>query len=63
LRHTQSGVRERFMEDLREAVAYVREHPEASQGIGPVYGMASSAEMRGMVTDVLNWFMDTQYKA
>jgi hypothetical protein len=51
------------MADLREAVAFVREHPEAPQGIGPVYGMAASSEMQGMVTDVLNWYMDTQYKA
>jgi glutamate/tyrosine decarboxylase-like PLP-dependent enzyme len=63
LRHTQAGVRERLIKDLHEAVGYVREHPEASEGIGPVYGMAASAEMRGMVTDVLNWYMDTQYKA
>jgi glutamate/tyrosine decarboxylase-like PLP-dependent enzyme len=63
LRHTQGGVRERFVADLREAVAFVREHPEAPQGIGPVYGMAASSEMQGMVTDVLNWYMDTQYKA
>ncbi|OGO12182.1 MAG: sphingosine-1-phosphate lyase [Chloroflexi bacterium RBG_13_66_10] len=62
LRHTQEGVGDRLIEDLREAAAYVREHPEAPQGIGPVYGMAASAEMRGMVTDVLNWYMDTQYK-
>ncbi len=62
LRHTQEGVGDRLIEDLREAVAYVGEHPEAPQGVGPVYGMAASAEMRGMVTEVLNWYMDTQYK-
>jgi glutamate/tyrosine decarboxylase-like PLP-dependent enzyme len=62
LRHTQDGVRERLVTDLREAVAFVREHPGAPQGIGPVYGMAASSEMQGMVTEVLNWYMDTQYK-
>jgi sugar (pentulose or hexulose) kinase len=30
------GVGDRLIEDLREAVAYVREHLEAPQGVGPV---------------------------
>ena len=62
LRHAQSGVKERLLEDLRQAVAYVKANPDASQGIGPVYGMAAVPEMRGMVDDVLKWYMDTQYK-
>lgn len=61
LRHTQPGVKERFIEDLRAAVAYVKDNPQAPQGIGPVYGMAASAEMRGMVKETLNWYMDLQY--
>lgn len=61
LRHTQPGVKERFVEDLKAAVSYVRENPQAPEGIGPVYGMAASAELRGMVSDVLNWYMDLQY--
>ncbi|NIM93361.1 MAG: aminotransferase class V-fold PLP-dependent enzyme [Anaerolineales bacterium] len=62
LRHTQSGVKEKLIEDLRMAVEYVKENPAASEGIGPVYGMAASPEMRGMVTEVLKWYLDTQYK-
>jgi len=62
LRHTQPGVRERLIEDLRQAVAHVKANPQAPQGVGPVYGMAASAELRGMVADVLQWYMDTQYK-
>lgn len=62
LRHTQPGVKERFIEDLKAAVAYVKQNPQAAEGIGPVYGMAASADLRGMVADVLNWYMDTQYK-
>ncbi len=62
LRHTQSGVAERFLADLKEAVAYVREHPDAPSGVGPVYGMASVVELRGMVSDLLKMYMDLLYQ-
>jgi sphinganine-1-phosphate aldolase len=62
LRHTQPGVKERFIEDLKTAIAYVKAHPEASEGIGPVYGLAASVGMRGMIHDILNWYMDLLYK-
>jgi hypothetical protein len=61
LRHTQVGVKERFLEDFKEAVAYVKEHPEASDGMGPIYGMAATVETRGLVKSVFNWFMDLLY--
>jgi glutamate/tyrosine decarboxylase-like PLP-dependent enzyme len=62
LRHTQPGVKERFITDLKEAVQHVRDNPQASQGIGPVYGLASSPDLRGMVTEVLNWYLDKQFE-
>jgi sphinganine-1-phosphate aldolase len=62
LRHTQEGVKERFMEDLNAAVGYVKENPQASEGIGPVYGMASTPDLRGMVNEVLNWYLDKQFE-
>jgi sphinganine-1-phosphate aldolase len=62
LRHTQDGVKERLIEDLKEAVEYVKENPQASEGIGPVYGMASTPDLRGMVTEVLNWYLDKQFE-
>jgi sphinganine-1-phosphate aldolase len=62
LRHTQEDVKERFIQDLKEAVEYVKENPQASEGIGPVYGMASSPDLRGMVTEVLNWYLDKQFE-
>jgi hypothetical protein len=55
-------VKERFIEDLKAAVAYVKLHPEASPGLGPIYGMASAVEMRGMVKEVLGWVMDLLYR-
>ena len=63
LRHTQSGVKEQFLEDLKAAVAFVKEHPEASEGLGPIYGMASTIGTRGLVKEVFNWAMDLLYQA
>ena len=42
LRHTLPGVADRFLEDLRAAVAEARANPGASSGLAPVYGMAAS---------------------
>jgi sphinganine-1-phosphate aldolase len=62
LRHTQPGVKERFMEDLKAAVEYVKQNPEAPEGLGPIYGLASAVEMRDMVKEILNWCMDLLYQ-
>lgn len=61
-RHTQDGVKERFVEDLKAAIEYVKQNPQAPEGLGPIYGMASSIELRGMVKEVLGWLMDLLYK-
>ena len=62
LRHTQPGVAERFLFDLREAVIFVKEHPEVSEGIAPVYGMAASMPFKGVVNELLKRYMDLLYK-
>ncbi len=62
LRHTQDGVKERFLEDLKEAVRYVNQYPKTSEGLGPIYGLAATIETREMVKTVLNWYMDLQYQ-
>lgn len=62
LRHTQPGIKERFVEDLKLAIEYVKTHPEASAGIGPIYGMAASVETRDLVKEVFNWVMDLLYQ-
>jgi sphinganine-1-phosphate aldolase len=62
LRHTQEGVKERFLQDFKETVKYVKQHPEASEGLGPIYGMAAAVETRGMVKSVFNWVMDMLYR-
>jgi glutamate/tyrosine decarboxylase-like PLP-dependent enzyme len=62
LRHTQPGVAERFLEDLRAAVEHVKAHPGEKGTMAPVYGMAASVPFRGMVSDLLKKYMDLLYK-
>lgn len=62
LRHTQPGVAERFVEDLRESVEYVKMHPEETGGMAPVYGMAATMPMRGLVGDMLKKYLDLIFK-
>lgn len=63
LRHTQPGVKERFLEDLAAAVAEVREAPQAEGGMAPVYGMAATLPLRGVVSNFLKAYMDVLYRA
>ncbi|MCP4358584.1 MAG: aminotransferase class V-fold PLP-dependent enzyme, partial [Chloroflexi bacterium] len=62
LRHTQPGVAEKFLADLRDAVAYVLQHPDEEGGMAPVYGMASSLPLRGVIADMLKKYLDLLYK-
>jgi glutamate/tyrosine decarboxylase-like PLP-dependent enzyme len=62
LRHTQPGVAERFVADLREAVEHVKAHPEEKGTMAPVYGMASTIPMRGLVSDMLKKYLDLIFK-
>ncbi|MBI4307255.1 MAG: aminotransferase class V-fold PLP-dependent enzyme [Chloroflexi bacterium] len=62
LRHTQPGVAERFLRDLKSAVEYVRSNPNAEGGMAPVYGMAATLPLRGLVRDLLKRYMDLLYK-
>lgn len=62
LRHAQSGVAQRFIADLREAVEHVKMHPEEKGTMAPVYGMAATLPLRGMVSDLLKKYLDVIYK-
>ena len=61
-RHTQPGVAEKFLQDLKESVAYVKANPNSKDGMAPVYGMAAGLPFRGMVSDILKKYMDITYK-
>ena len=62
LRHTQPGVAERFVEDLRLSVAEVKKDPEQSGGMAPIYGMAATLPARGVVGDLLKRYIDLLYE-
>jgi sphinganine-1-phosphate aldolase len=62
LRHTQPGVAERFLTDLQEAVEFVKAHPEEKGTMAPVYGMAATLPLRGLVSDMLKKYLDLIYK-
>ena len=61
LRHTQPGVAERFIADLKESVAYVKANPGSKEGLAPVYGLAATLPFRGMVSDILKKYLDVVY--
>jgi hypothetical protein len=50
------------MDDLRAAVDFVRAHPNERSGMAPVYGMAATMPMHGMVTDLLKRVLDLMYR-
>jgi len=62
LRHAQSGVPERFLDDLRESVAWVRENPSAQGRMAPLYGMANTIPDRGVISENLKSYMDGWYR-
>lgn len=62
LRHAQPGVAERFTEDLKESVAYVKQNPSAEGGVAPMYGMANTIPDRGVIADAMKRYMDGLYR-
>lgn len=62
LRHTEPGVAERFIADLQAGVAHVQANPQEGGGMAPVYGMAGSMPLRGVVSDLLKRYIDLLYK-
>ncbi len=62
LRHTQPGVADRFLDDLRAAVAQVKEQPATRGGLAPIYGMAATIPFRGLVSDLLKRYIDLLYR-
>jgi sphinganine-1-phosphate aldolase len=63
LRHTQPGITARFVEDLKSATEYVKLNPDVRGGMAPVYGMAATLPLKGMISDLLKRYIDILYKA
>uniref|UniRef100_A0A673B847 sphinganine-1-phosphate aldolase n=1 Tax=Sphaeramia orbicularis TaxID=375764 RepID=A0A673B847_9TELE len=60
--HTQPGVADHFIEDVRESVAVIMKNPqEKTTGMGAIYGMAQSIPDRSMVTEISRGFLDCLY--
>ncbi|MGZ3687118.1 MAG: pyridoxal phosphate-dependent decarboxylase family protein [Bdellovibrionota bacterium] len=62
LRHTQPGVADRFISDLREAVAHVKANPSEKGGMAPMYGLAATIPVRTVVGELLERYIDTLYE-
>jgi sphinganine-1-phosphate aldolase len=62
LRTAEPGVKERFVADLRDAVRHVKEHPGEKEGMAPVYGLAATLPLKGVVTDLLKRYIDLLYE-
>ena len=62
LRHTQPGVAERFITDLKEAIVFLKAHPEMEGSMGQIYGMTDSVSMKIAVGDILRNLLDIVYK-
>ena len=62
LRHTEPGVAERFLADLREAVEEVRKTPGDKGGLAPIYGLAGTLPVRSAVGDLMRAYLDVLYE-
>ncbi len=62
LPHTRAGVVDRFLADLGEAVEHVKAHPGDGGGMAPVYGMAATLPVRGLVHELLRKYLDKLYE-
>jgi len=62
LRHTRAGVAERFIEDLKNSVEFVKANPDEKGEMAPVYGMAATIPFRGLVEDMMEQYIDLLYK-
>jgi glutamate/tyrosine decarboxylase-like PLP-dependent enzyme len=63
LRHTQPGVANRFLEDLRAAVAGAAAAGTKPQtGSAPMYGMAATFPARRAISELLRRFIDKLYE-
>jgi len=61
LPHSQPGVAERFIADLKASVEKTRLNPERKTGMASIYGLSASLPLRGLIKDVLKKYIDALY--
>ncbi|MBK8046370.1 MAG: aminotransferase class V-fold PLP-dependent enzyme [Anaerolineales bacterium] len=61
LPQTQPGVAERFVEDLRTAVAYARDPQQEYPQSGAVYGLSATLDGQAMLSDIMLAYLDATY--
>jgi sphinganine-1-phosphate aldolase len=62
LRHTQPGVAERFVADLRGSVKALAGMPGAEGVMAPIYGMTGAIDTRATVEELLGRYADLMFK-
>jgi glutamate/tyrosine decarboxylase-like PLP-dependent enzyme len=62
-RHTQPGLAEKFIQDLKSAVEQVKANPDKeTDGVGRLYGMSAQIPIKGVMDAFLKRYMDLLYK-
>nr|CAG4640818.1 EOG090X051L [Eulimnadia texana] len=60
--HTLDGVKEKFVQDIKEVVAEIIKNPQADVGgSAAIYGMAQSVPDRSIVSDIACCFLEAMY--
>ena len=62
LPHTQEGVADSFLRDLRDATRMASES-EVKEGMAPIYGLGAKVPARGLVDDLMKGYLDELYRA
>ena len=62
-RHTQPGLAEKFLQNLKSSVDYVKANPDKeTDGVGRLYGMSANIPIKGVMDAFLKRYMDLLYK-
>jgi sphinganine-1-phosphate aldolase len=62
LRHTQPGVADRFLTDLRASVEEAKASKNGKGGMAPIYGLGATLPFRGIVGELLRRYIDALYR-
>jgi glutamate/tyrosine decarboxylase-like PLP-dependent enzyme len=62
-RHTQPGLAEKFLQNLKSSVDFVKANPDKeTDGVGRLYGMSAQIPIKGVMDAFLKRYMDLLYK-